>query len=219
MLLKTFELPGGRYDTRVQGQILISEVTGPWSVEQMDRWVDHTSIDNANLGERLPFANLIVMLESAMCPAAAMKVLRTHVDYLSKNTRLAAFALVNAAGVQGRGFVDSAYKEAFAGLCPFAIFSRQEEAIDWLNGLLAKKGVVPAAKQEAVVGELDRDAIRWHTEAAQEHEAAAKLHLLAVERLIALDPQAASSAGTRAMQKSEGARNLSLKAYRYTKQD
>ncbi len=123
--------PHGRFSTRVEGQLLVSEITGPWNKELVEYWGQYCYPSALRLSEAGPYIGIAHIRESMLCPADAIETLR-HIAYLSA-TRLRCLAnvIVADAGVDGRDFLEPVFARAFEGVIDHAIFYDMDAARAW----------------------------------------------------------------------------------------
>ena len=127
----------GEFLTRVDGRLLISDVTGPWNKELVEEWASASGPVARGVG---PHVGIAIIHGSMLCTPEALEVLRNCAAYAARSLECVAHGIVAAKDVEGRDFVESSFFRAYEGVLPLAIFYTIEEARQWAYGLLDAQG-------------------------------------------------------------------------------
>ena len=127
----------GNFLTRVDGRLIISDVTGPWNKELVEEWAIAAQPVAIGVG---PHVGIAVIHGSMLCTPEALLVLRRCAGYAAHALACVAHAIVADKTVEGRDFVESSFFRAYEGVLPLAIFYTLEEARSWAEGLLEARG-------------------------------------------------------------------------------
>ncbi|MEJ7806541.1 MAG: hypothetical protein WKG03_11570 [Telluria sp.] len=123
----------GEFLTRVDGRLIISDVTGPWNKELVEEWAVAAQPVAMGVG---PHVGIAIIHGSMLCTPDALLVLRRSAAYAARSLQCVAHAIVAGKEVEGRDFVESSFFRAYAGVLPLAIFYTLDEARSWAFGLL-----------------------------------------------------------------------------------
>ncbi|MES2018475.1 MAG: hypothetical protein V4484_18455 [Pseudomonadota bacterium] len=129
--------PHGSFSTHVEGQLMISEITGPWNKELVEYWGQHSFAQAKALSDAGPYVGIAIIRESMLCPADAFESLRRVVRYSATKLRCIAHVIVADAGVDGRDFIEPLFARVYDGLVQHAIFYNIDDARAWSLALLA----------------------------------------------------------------------------------
>lgn len=184
----TFKTPSGQYDTQIVSHVLVTRVRGPWSRVQMERWIEHSCIDLAQLADLGRFGIVMVMSDSMMCDPGAAQLLRKRLHELVTTSRLVCSAVVADPGLRGRQFAAEALAQVHRDLCPFRVFDTEAEALTW-NGLLIgghsahEQGELPDEADLMIHSSRHREVAQLYSELARAHQRMAELSSRTVVRL------------------------------------
>jgi hypothetical protein len=137
--------PHGRAEFSTNGNIVISEITGPFNTELIDA-VANTGVDQfQEFIKRGQWGDIIIFKVSAMASREALAAVTRNVNKnLSDPNHTSATALVLAPEVEGatlmaphllKCFIDGGY--ARLGI-PISLFERYDEALTWIQSTLGK---------------------------------------------------------------------------------
>jgi hypothetical protein len=118
----------GRFRSTVEGQILVTYVTGPWNRELIKEWMREMGPVALEVSTKGPYVGIAVIDESMLCPPDAMELLGQSVKYASEKLRCLANLVVAAPGVEGRRFVEPNYVRIYEGVTQYGFFDTLEEA-------------------------------------------------------------------------------------------
>ncbi len=126
--------PHGRGKIQVEGRIIHRLYEGPWNREFVMLAYDELS-HIANFDFSKPWANMIVVEKSAMCPLDALNAI--HMNIQSElNKHKIATAWVYPPGTEGSEFMIHKLRPLYEGQHPVAFFSTMNEAEQWLHQML-----------------------------------------------------------------------------------
>ncbi len=128
----------GKFFSRVEGRLMISEVTGPWNKELVEEWALGSNPVAKSLGMHIGIA---VIHGSMLCTPEALLVLRRAAEHAAKALSCVAHVIVADKSVEGRDFVESSFIRTYRGVLPLAIFYTLDEAREWSLAQLAANGV------------------------------------------------------------------------------
>lgn len=123
----------GEYLTRVDGRLIISDVTGPWNKEFVEQWALAAGPVAKGVG---PHVGIAVIHGSMLCTPDALLALRSSAEYGAHHLDCVAHAIVADKAVEGRNFVESSFYNAYQGVLPLSIFYTLDDARIWANALL-----------------------------------------------------------------------------------
>jgi hypothetical protein len=129
--------PHGAFLSRVEDRLMITDVNGPWNKELVEQWARAAGPVAAQLG---PHVGIAVIHGSMLCPPDALPVLRQAARHARAALACVGHAIVAAASVEGRDFVEPNFIRAYDGVLPLAIFYTLDEARAWALARLAEQG-------------------------------------------------------------------------------
>ncbi len=130
----------GSIQTRIDGRLIVSEITGPWNRELVDDWALHTYHDALKLSETGPWVALGIFLESMMCTPDALDSIRRTVQYSAVKLRCVGYAIVADPAVEGRDLMAPTFAAIYHDLVPFKMFSDVDAARVWSQEQLRLNG-------------------------------------------------------------------------------
>lgn len=132
--------PHGKFATRVDGRLIISEVTGPWNKELVQYWGRRCLPEATLVAAGGPWVGIAIIHESMLCPPDALAVLRRIAAHSASALQCAAHVIVAGPEVDGRDFLEPIFARVYEGLVEHAIFYTFDEARAWSLALLAARG-------------------------------------------------------------------------------
>lgn len=129
--------PHGTFNTRIEGRLIVSEVTGPWNMELVQHWGKSCLPVATELAATGPWIGIAVIRESMLCPPEALAALRRIVAHSATQLHCAAHVIVAGPEVDGRDFLEPIFARVYEGLVEHAIFYTFDEARAWSLALLA----------------------------------------------------------------------------------
>lgn len=130
----------GHFATRVEGRLIISDVTGPWNKELVEEWAYGSQPVAQAMSEHGPHIGIAVIKGSMLCTPDALKVLRQAAAHAAATLGCIAHVIVASKDVEGRDFVEPNFIRAYEGVLPLAIFYTLDEARAWSLAQLAAIG-------------------------------------------------------------------------------
>jgi hypothetical protein len=130
----------GEFSCYCEGQVLVTEVTGPWNRELVEEWGQFIYPDALVLSARGPYVGIAHIHRSMLCPPDALAALSKLVHYASKHLRCICNVVVVAPDVEGRNFVEPSFVKVYGDTVPYKFFYELEEAKAWSQALLAEHG-------------------------------------------------------------------------------
>ena len=118
----------GRFISSVEGQVLITYVTGPWNRELVKEWMREMGPVAMEVSAHGPYVGIAVIEQSMLCPPDAMELLGQAVRFASENLRCLANLVVAAPGVEGRHLVERHYVRIYEGVTQYGFFDTLDEA-------------------------------------------------------------------------------------------
>ncbi|UUZ49455.1 hypothetical protein LP420_03915 [Massilia sp. B-10] len=86
--------PHGKFATRVDGRLIISEVTGPWNKELVQYWGQRCLPEATLVAAGGPWVGIAIIHESMLCPPDALAVLRRIAAHSASALQCAAHVIV-----------------------------------------------------------------------------------------------------------------------------
>ena len=126
----------GKFSNRTEGQLLISEVVGPWNIELVSNWAKDSYPLAVSLAQNGPWIYILVIQGSLLCPPEAMAEMKRIATYAATNLKVIANLLVAADGTEGYLFMDSYYAKLYGEFSTYRSFTTLEEAKSCAAGLL-----------------------------------------------------------------------------------
>lgn len=121
----------GKYSLYRDGQVLVTEVVGPWNLELVQEWARSAIPFSIEMQEEGPWAGIAIMSESMLATPDAMTALRKVVAASIEQFNCIAHIVVAAPGVAGKGVVEPAFEKVYEGLCLSGFFDDYESAKKW----------------------------------------------------------------------------------------
>lgn len=121
----------GKYSLYRDGQVLVTEVVGPWNLELVQEWARSAIPFSIEIQEDGPWAGIAIMSESMLATPDAMAALRKVVAASVEQFNCIAHIVVAAPGVAGKGVVEPAFEKVYEGLCLSGFFDDYVSAKQW----------------------------------------------------------------------------------------
>lgn len=131
--------PHGKFTSLVEGQLLVSEISGPWNRELVQQWALDCRAPARTLSDMGPYVGIAVIRESMLCPPDALESLRLVAEISATRLGCIAHVIVADAGVEGRDFLAPTFARLYQGLVAHQIFYTLEDARAWSLALLAER--------------------------------------------------------------------------------
>ena len=129
--------PHGKFLSRVEGRLIITEITGPWNKELVEQWALESNPIAKSLGAHV---GISVIHGSMLCTPDALLVLGRAAEHAARSLDCVAHVIVADKTVEGRDFVESSFIRTYEGVLPLAIFYTLDEARAWSLARLAEQG-------------------------------------------------------------------------------
>lgn len=107
--MTTFRIHG-QFKVRLEGQIFISEVVGPWNRELVDTWSRQSFPLISQFTADQPYVGICMIYESMLCPPDALDLLFRVARFSKEKLHCLGNAIVADTRVDGRNLVEAAYK-------------------------------------------------------------------------------------------------------------
>ena len=118
----------GVFSNRTQGQLLISQVVGPWNLELVQAWSKDCYIHGLALSQRGPWVFIGIVVGSMVCPPEAFAEMKRGARYGVKHLHCCAHFLVAGPDVEGRYLMEGAYTSLYQDLGTYQLLDTLEEA-------------------------------------------------------------------------------------------
>ncbi|MFZ6846072.1 hypothetical protein [Undibacterium sp. RuTC16W] len=125
--------PHGNFKIYTDGQILVSEVTGPWNTELVQEWVDSMLPTIQELSLKGPWGTIAIVSNSLLCPKEALQLLTDKARGAVGKYQLVGSVYVAAPDVDGRNFIEPVYEKFYKDICPIEFFDDYPDARDWVR--------------------------------------------------------------------------------------
>ena len=130
--------PHGRFKVWTEGQLLLTEVTGPWNRELVDYWAQQALDLVTEFSPERPYVAITTIYESILCPADAIERIAQAVQRSRTNLPCLANVIVVAKDVDGCDIVKQTYQRI--GL--EHIFEDFDNAKSWAEHLIKEQQAV-----------------------------------------------------------------------------
>jgi hypothetical protein len=131
--------PHGDFLIRRDGQVLVSEVTGPWNAELVALWAKQIYPYARELAAQGPHAGIAIVRQSMVTSPEALAKLRQIVAYSVANLRCVAHVIVADRSVEGRSLLEPVFAKVYEGLCAHRLFEDYDPARAWVQALLTEQ--------------------------------------------------------------------------------
>ena len=128
----------GKFTIRVDGPIIISDVTGPWNKELVEAWGLQVYPVVKELAAAGPNAGIAVVHESMLCPPDALASLKLLVQYSASKMNCASHAIVASRTTAGRDLLEATFARVYEGVIAYRLFDNLDEALVWSREQVAK---------------------------------------------------------------------------------
>jgi hypothetical protein len=121
----------GKFTIRVDGQIIVSDVTGPWNKELVEAWglqVYPTAKELAAIG---PNAGIAIVHESMLCPPDALASLKLLVQYSATKLNCVSHCIVANRDTAGRDLLEATFARIYEGVVAYQLFDNFDDAFAW----------------------------------------------------------------------------------------
>lgn len=126
-----------------EGQILISQIVGPWNAELIGEYQKAMAAHVPALAARGPWGLIIEISGAALCPPDAIERIRIGAHEHARNWQRACTCYVIGPEVEGYRITDRIWRDIYAGVMPFEIVESSEAALRWTRQQLAQLAAPP----------------------------------------------------------------------------
>ncbi|MCU6435571.1 hypothetical protein LPB67_17470 [Undibacterium sp. Jales W-56] len=123
----------GSFEIYTDGQVLVSEVTGPWNTELVVDWLGAVLPMIQELAFQGPWGTVAIIKNSLLCPKEALQLLTDRARIAVDQYRMVGSVYVAAPDVDGRHFIEPVYAKFYQGICPIQFFDRYPDALAWVR--------------------------------------------------------------------------------------
>lgn len=123
--------PHGEFTIRVDGQIIISDVTGPWNKELVETWGRQVYPTAKQLAAVGPNAGIAIVHESMLCPPDALASLKLLVQYSATKLNCVSHCIVASRDTAGRDLLESTFARIYEGIVAYQLFDNFDDALAW----------------------------------------------------------------------------------------
>ncbi|MBC3875476.1 hypothetical protein [Undibacterium flavidum] len=102
--------PHGRFKIWIEGQFLLTEVTGPWNRELIEYWAAQALELAQEFTTARPYIAITTVYESILCPGDAIDRIAKAIEYSHTQLPCLGNLIVAADNVEGRDLVLSTYR-------------------------------------------------------------------------------------------------------------
>ncbi len=128
----------GKFTIRVDGQIIVSDVTGPWNKELVEAWGVQVYPTAKALAANGPNAGIAIVHESMLCPPDALASLKLLVQYSVTKLNCVGHCIVASRDIAGRDLLQATYARIYEGIVAYQLFDNFDDAMAWSRKQLAK---------------------------------------------------------------------------------
>ena len=126
----------GKFSLYRDGNILVTEVIGPWNAELIKAWAKAAIPYSLEMQAIGVWGAVAIITESMLCSPDALQALRKNVAYSVQRLGCISHVIVATADVAGRGVVEPAFQKVYEGLCASNFFYDYESAQQWTQSLI-----------------------------------------------------------------------------------
>ena len=133
-------VPHGQFSIRIQGQVVISEIHGPWNLEMMSAWGKSIGPIAQALSATGPVGSVGIYHHSLLTSPDSLVLLAKMLRFSVAHYRVVCTADVYDASVEGYMLGKRIFKSVYEGSVPNQSFTALPEAIIWVNQCLDAEG-------------------------------------------------------------------------------
>ncbi|OYU45804.1 MAG: hypothetical protein CFE44_05595 [Burkholderiales bacterium PBB4] len=134
---KSIFVPHGEFKIRTEGQVIISEIHGPWNVEMMRAWGQSFAPVAQALCVSGPVGSIGAYSHSLLTSPDSIALLGKLLRYGVEHYQVACTADVYDASVEGYVLGPRIFKSVYEGVVPSRSFARLADAVSWVNTVLS----------------------------------------------------------------------------------
>jgi hypothetical protein len=121
----------GKFTIRVDGQIIVSDVTGPWNKELVEAWGLQVYPTAKELAANGPNAGIAIVHESMLCPPDALASLKLLVQYSATKLKCVSHCIVANRDTAGRDLLEATFARIYEGVVAYQLFDNFDDALAW----------------------------------------------------------------------------------------
>ena len=137
--------PHGKFSLYRDGNILATQLTGPWNIELIQAWAKATLPYTHEMQAIGAWGGVAIITESMLCPADAMAELRKNVAYSVQRLGCVSHCIVAKPDVAGRGIIEPVFQRIYEGLCASNFFDDYESAREWTYAQISMHNPISGA--------------------------------------------------------------------------
>lgn len=130
----------GSFTLRIDGQLLLVDLLGPWNAELVARYQQELDAAARQLAAGGRWAVVVQVYSSALFTPEAMRSMQRKAEAQAAALQRAATAFVIAPEVEGSGVIEPALRKVYAPSQAFAVFADVPPALAWAHAQLAGSG-------------------------------------------------------------------------------
>ena len=134
---KSIFVPHGEFQIRTEGQVIISEIQGPWNVEMMRAWGQSFGPVAQALCAQGPVGSIGVYSYSLLTSPDSIALLGKLLRYGVAHYQVECTADVYDASVEGHTLAPLMFRKVYEGVVPSRSFVRVADAMLWVNSVLS----------------------------------------------------------------------------------
>ncbi len=128
--------PHGKFRVWIEGQLLITELTGPWNRELIEYWAAQALPLASQFSAVHPYIAITIVHESILCPADAIDRIARAIQFSRSQLHCIENVIVAADNVDGKDLLKSTYHRI--GLQHF--FNDFDSAKHWAEQAIIQHG-------------------------------------------------------------------------------
>lgn len=139
----------GSFTTRIDGQLLLVDVLGPWNAELVAHYQKELDAVAARLAAAGRWAVVVQVFSCALFTPDAMGAMQWKAEVQARTLQRAATAFVIAPEIEGAGIIAPALHRVYAPSQPFALLAEVPPALAWARAQLTGSAAPDAAGADA----------------------------------------------------------------------
>lgn len=102
--------PHGKFQVWTEGQLLLTELTGPWNRELVEYWAAQALQLASTFSAERPYIGITIVHDSILCPADAIDRIARAIQVSLTKLHCIENVIVAADSVEGKDLVKSTYR-------------------------------------------------------------------------------------------------------------
>lgn len=123
----------GDFRIRIDGQIVTSELAGPWNIEAARDYIQQLDALVTHAFSQRRWGSIVICRESIQFPLEMIAPLRTSIQTRVAQFNQVAVAMVVAPDVEGYGLLFPIIRGIYEGVVPFELFDTLPPALSWMS--------------------------------------------------------------------------------------